>query len=200
MLVKSILLWIGLLPALINDGGYQIGEEVADFKLKNLDGKWVSMSDYTDAKGYIIIFTCNHCPYAKLYEERIIALNNIYKPKGYPVIAINPNDTEVQPEDSFENMKVRAKEKGFTFPYLIDESQQVAKAFGATRTPDVFIVNKENKKMKLAYKGAIDDNHKNAAEAQKKYVEMAVNDLLQGKKAGTNNTKAIGCSIKWKKS
>jgi glutathione peroxidase-family protein len=95
--------------------GYQIGDMATDFKLKNVDNKMVSMADYKEAKGFIVIFTCNHCPYAVAYEDRIIALDKKYKKLGYPVIAINPNNPEVQPQDSFELMQVRAKEKKFTF-------------------------------------------------------------------------------------
>src|SRR5690606_34894199 len=115
-----------------NVDGYKIGDMATDFKLKNIDGKLVSLADYKDAKGYIVIFTCNHCPYAKAYEDRIVALDKKYKKLGFPVIAINPNNPGKQPEDSFENMKVRAKEKGFSFPYLIDEGQKIYPQYGAT--------------------------------------------------------------------
>ena len=101
--------------------GYKVGDVATGFKLKNVDNKLVSLSDYKDAKGFIVIFTCNHCPYAKAYEGRIMGLNHKYASKGYPVIAINPNDPKVEPQDSFEGMQQRAKEKGFTFPYLFDE-------------------------------------------------------------------------------
>src|SRR4051812_13255832 len=109
------------------DNGYKPGSAASDFKLKNIDGKMVSLSDYQAAKGFIVTFTCNHCPYAVAYEDRIIALNNKYAAKGYPVIAINPNSVEKVPEDSYEKMQDRAKEKNFTFPYLYDESQEIAK-------------------------------------------------------------------------
>ena len=115
LLTLVLALFMGVSLAMANGGpaGYEVGDKAEDFKLKNVDGKMVSLSDYEDAKGFIVIFTCNHCPYAKLYEDRIIELNNKYAPKGYPVIAINPNDPVVQPEDSYDEMKVRAKEKGF---------------------------------------------------------------------------------------
>lgn len=182
------------------DQGYKIGSEATDFKLKNVDGKLVSLSDYTNAKGYIVIFTCNTCPYSKLYEERIIALDQRYKSQGFPVIAINPNDAKVQPEDSFERMQERAREKGFTFPYLIDETQDITRSYGATRTPHVFILEKTGGKNKVAYIGAIDNNHKSAKDADVKYVENAVDTLLRGGKIKENFTKAIGCTIKWKES
>ena len=180
--------------------GYEVGDKAMDFKLKNIDGKMVSLSDYDDAEGFIVIFTCNHCPYAVKYEDRIIELNNKYEPKGYPVIAINPNDPEVVPEDSFENMQKRAKAKGFNFPYLLDEGQKVYPVYGATRTPHVFILQKEGDKHFVRYIGAIDDNYGDASAVEKKYVEDAVDALLDGKKVETTSTKAIGCTIKKKKS
>lgn len=178
--------------------GYKVGDYATDFSLPNIDGKKVSLAQYKDAKGFIVVFTCNHCPYAKLYEDRIIALDKKYADKGYPVIAINPNDADQQPEDSFENMQKRAKEKGFTFPYLHDTSQEITTAYGATRTPHVYLLNKDKKGYKVEYIGAIDNNHKDAAKADQKYLEDAVDQLLAGKKPKTTSTKAIGCTIKWK--
>jgi peroxiredoxin len=176
--------------------GYFIGDVVTDFKLKNVDGYMVSLSDYKDAKGFIIIFTCNHCPYSIAYENRIIELDKMFKDKGYPVIAINPNDNDAYPEDSFENMIVRAKEKGFTFPYLMDEGQKVYPKFGATRTPHVFLLNSESRGLIVKYIGAIDNNPSDASAVTEKYVENALNALLTGKKIDPATTKAIGCSIK----
>lgn len=125
----------GFMPA---PTGYAVGDTASDFHLKNIDGRMVSLADYKDAKGFIVTFTCNHCPFAKLYESRIMALNAKYAPLGYPVIAINPNDPTKEEEDSYANMVARAKEKGYTFPYLVDESQDVTHAFGATNTPASF--------------------------------------------------------------
>ncbi len=178
--------------------GYNIGDVAEDFSLMNVDNKQVSMNQFDDAKGFIVIFTCNHCPYSKLYEDRIIALDNKYKNKGFPVIAINPNDPAIEPEDSFDKMKIRAKEKGFTFPYLLDEGQKVYPKYGATRTPHVFLLKKEEKNLIVKYIGAIDDNSKNVNEVKIKYLEDAVDALLEGKNSETNFTKAIGCSIKSK--
>ena len=194
-----VLMAIVLFSAASGPGeGYKVGDYATDFSLQNIDGKKVSLSQYKDAKGFIVVFTCNHCPYSKMYEDRIIELNNKYADKGYPVIAINPNDGEKQPEDSFENMQKRAKEKGFNFPYLHDASQKVTTAYGASRTPHVYILNKDKKGYVVEYIGAIDNNHKDAAQADQKYVEDAVNQLLTGKKPKTNFTKAVGCTIKWK--
>lgn len=175
--------------------GYAVGDTAADFKLKNVDGKMVSLADYKQAKGYIVIFTCNHCPYSKAYEDRIIALHKKYEKEGYPVVAINSNDKVRQPEDSYENMQQRAKQKKFRFAYLYDETQEVALQFGATRTPHVFILDKA---LKVQYIGAIDDNHEEPASVKEKYVEKALNELMAGKPVSQSLTKALGCTIKWK--
>lgn len=176
--------------------GYKIGDIATDFSLKNVDDRMVSLSDYTDAKGFIVIFTCNHCPYAVAYEDRIIALDKKYKDLGYPVIAINPNNPEKQPEDSFELMKTRAKEKGFTFPYLVDEGQKIYPQYGATKTPHVFLLQKTNEGNIVRYIGAIDDNHGDVSAVKEKYVENAVDALLNGEEIQVKETKAIGCTIK----
>ena len=178
--------------------GYAPGDEARDFRLKNVDDGLVSLADYPDAKGFIVIFTTNHCPYAVAYEDRIIALDKKFKEMGYPVVAINPNDPEAYPADSFENMKVRAEEKGFTFPYLFDETQEIAKTYGATRTPHVYLVNKEAGKLIVRYIGAIDDNYQDASAVKEKYVAAAISSLQAGEPVVPKETKAIGCSIKWK--
>lgn len=176
--------------------GYEVGDNATDFNLKNIDDKIVSLSDYKEVKGYIVIFTCNHCPFAVAYEDRIIALDKKYKKLGYPVIAINPNNPEVQEKDSFELMKVRAKEKGFTFPYLFDEGQKIYPQYGATKTPHVYILEKTKKGNIVKYIGAIDDNYADESAVKVKYVENAVDALLKNKEVSVKVTKAIGCSIK----
>lgn len=178
--------------------GYKIGDNATDFSLKGTDDNMYTLAQFKDAKGFIVIFTCNHCPYAKAYEERIIALDKKYKDLGYPVIAINPNDPAAQPEDSFDLMKQRANEKGFTFPYLFDEGQKIYPQYGATKTPHVYILQKEGDKNIVKYIGAIDNNHENANDVTEKYVEAAVDALLAGKDIATKETKAIGCTIKVK--
>lgn len=175
---------------------YKIGDKATDFKLKSVDGKSYSMSDYKDAKGFIVVFTCNHCPFAVKYEDRINDLAKKYKSQGYILLAINPNDPVVQPEDSFELMKVRAKEKGFAFPYLFDEGQKIYPQYGATKTPHVFLLDK-NRIVK--YIGAIDDNVDSANDVKEKYLENAISALESGKTPSPETTKAIGCSIKAKK-
>lgn len=176
--------------------GYEIGDVATDFSLKNIDNKKVSLKDYKDAKGFIVIFTCNHCPYAVAYEDRIVALDKKYKKLGYPVIAINPNNPEKNKDDSFDKMIVRAKEKGFTFPYLFDEGQKIYPQYGATKTPHVYILEKTAKGNIVKYIGAIDDNYEDEKDVKVKYVEDAVNSLLKGKEVEVKTTKAIGCSIK----
>lgn len=178
-------------------GGYKIGDTAQDFKLKNVNGKYVSLANIKNAKGYIVVFTCNHCPYAKAYEQRMIELDKQYAALGFPVIAINPNDKNVQPADSFDNMKKRAKEKKYPFPYLYDETQEVAKAFGATRTPHVYVLDKDRV---VRYIGAIDDNSEDPTLVKEKYVSAAVDAILAGQEVAVKETKAIGCGIKWKKS
>ena len=177
---------------------YQVGDTVKDFKLKNVDGKMVSLADYQTAKGFIVVFTCNHCPYAKAYEQRIMDLDKTWSPKGYPVIAISANDPTTVPDDSYDNMVKRAKEKGYTFPYLFDQTQGVARDYGATRTPQVYVLQKSEKGMKVEYIGAIDDNTEDASAAKNHYVDDAVSSLLKGAPVAVPQTKAVGCTIKWK--
>ncbi len=176
--------------------GYDIGATATDFKLENIDGTFVSLSDFEQAKGFIVVFTCNTCPYAVAYEDRIEALNKMYATKGYPVIAIMPNNIEIKPGDSLDAMKRRAKEKGFTFPYLIDREQTIFPQYGATKTPHVYILEKSNDTNVVRYIGAIDDNYKDANAVEVKYVEEAVNALLAKKPVSVTKTRAIGCSIK----
>lgn len=200
--IKSLIVLVVLIAmysfTTTSGNGYKVGDIATDFNLKNVDESFVSLTDFEDAKGFIVIFTCNHCPYSVLYEDRIIALDKKYK-GTYPVIAINPNDPEAQPADSFELMQKRAKEKGFTFPYLLDDGQKIYPQYGATRTPHVFLLNKEDKGLVVKYIGAIDDNSRNAEDVKVKYVEDAVDALLAGNTIETTATKAIGCSIKVKK-
>lgn len=177
---------------------YGVGDTVADFRLKNVDGKMVSLSDYKSGKGAIVIFDCNTCPYSKAYNDRIIALNKKYAAQGFPVITINANDPSDSEGDSFEAMVALAKRKKYDFPYLVDETQNIARAFGATNTPHVFVLKNEGGAFTVAYIGAIDDNARDASSASKKYVEDAVDALLSNKAVPATKTRAIGCGIKWK--
>jgi peroxiredoxin len=176
--------------------GYKVGDKASDFSLKNINGKMVSLSDFKDAKGFVVIFTCNHCPYAKAYEDRIIKLDKKYKEKGYPVIAINPNDESIAPDDSYDKMIERAKEKSFTFPYLRDKTQEVANTYGATRTPHVYLLNKEDGDLYVRYIGTIDNNYQDESAVTEQYLANAIDALLEGSNPQPDFTKAIGCSIK----
>ncbi|MGB4849107.1 MAG: thioredoxin family protein [Saprospiraceae bacterium] len=177
------------------DDGYKVGEQAADFSLKNVDGTMVSLKDYKGVNGYIVVFTCNTCPYALMYEDRIIALHNKYASMGYPVVAINPNDPSVKPGDDFASMQARAKEKSYPFKYLFDDGQKVFPAFGATRTPHVYLLDANRY---VRYVGAIDDNAQNPAEVSVKYLENAIAALKAGNNPDPSETKAIGCTIKVK--
>ena len=181
---------------LSDDKGYKIGDLATDFKLPNVDGKMVSLSDYKTAKGFIVIFTCNTCPYAQAYESRIIELDKKYASKGYPVIAIMPNNPKSKPGDNMEAMKSNAKQKGFTFPYLMDEGQKIYPQYGASKTPHVYVLQKTKKGNEVKYIGAIDDNYQDASSVNTKYVENAVDALLSNKEISVTETRAIGCSIK----
>ena len=175
--------------------GYEVGDIATDFSLKDVSGNQVSLSQFNDAKGFILVFMCNTCPFSIANEERILALDKKYKSVGFPVIGINPNNPVVSPGDSFEAMQQRAKEKNFTFPYLFDEEQQVYPQYGATKTPHVFILKKENG-LVVKYIGAIDDSVRDSETVTEKYVENAINSLLSDEDIKTTSTKAIGCSIK----
>lgn len=180
------------------EGGYKLGDKARDFSLKNIDGKMVSLKDYADAKGIIVVFTCNHCPFAKKYEDRIIALHKKYSAQGYPVVAINPNDPKKQPEDNYAEMQKRAKEKSIPYAYVMDETQQIAKAYGAEKTPHVFVLKKVGTDYVVSYIGGVDDNPNEPEKVSTKYVESAVDALLAGKPVPTPETRAIGCGIKWR--
>lgn len=180
------------------DDGYNIGDYVSDFNLKNVDGDMISLADFEEAKGFIVIFTCNTCPYAQKYEQRIIDLHERFSKQGFPVIAINPNDPIKSSGDSFDKMQTRATEKNYPFPYLQDEDQKIAKNYGATRTPEVYLLAKHNDKLKLIYTGAIDDNYRDPKAVKVNYIQQAINSFEQEEEIKETKTKAIGCTIKWK--
>ncbi len=174
------------------------GEKAPVFKLKNVDNRMVSPDDYKDAKGFIIVFTCNGCPYAKAYEQRIIELNNKYASQGFPVIAINPNDPDISTGDTFDNMKAIAKSKNYNFPYLYDEGQTITNAYGARNTPHVFVVSKTATGNIVQYTGAIDNDTENTNSGKTKYVDQVITALLQNQPPPFTVTKAIGCGVKRK--
>lgn len=194
--MKTILILISSLFIFTHNHGYKVGDIATDFSLYNTNGEKVSLADYADAKGFIVIFTCNTCPYSVANEDRIIALDKKYAAKGYPVIAINPNDPAAISGEQLIDMKTRAAEKGFTFPYLQDKGQHIYPKYGATKTPHVFILEKQEKGNVVQYIGAIDDSSRNPEKATQRYVEEAVDALLAGQLPKVTYTKAIGCSIK----
>ena len=173
--------------------GYEVGDKASDFKLQNVDGEFYSLSDIKDAKGFIVVFTSNECPFAVMYQDRLIDLHERMAPKGYPVVAINANDETMEAGDSFEHMKERAKDKSFPFLYLKDKDQDVFPQYGATKTPHVFLLDKN---LTVQYIGAIDDNAKSPEDVEIRYVENAIDALESGVFPDPNYTKAVGCPIK----
>ena len=169
-----------------------------NFSLPNVDGRQISLDSYPDAKGFIVVFTCNHCPYAIAYEDRIKDLDTEFTPQGYPLIAISSNDPIKYPQDSFENMKVRAQDKGFGFPYLFDETQEIAQSYGAICTPHVFLLHKTPTGLQKVYEGAIDDNYRNPALVQRSYLAEQLRSLIEQGEVAPLAVQPIGCSIKWK--
>jgi peroxiredoxin len=201
--MKKIFLFSATIVLLINaanaGGPYKPGDIADDFKLKNVSGSEISLSGIENAKGFIVVFMCNTCPVVKAYEDRIIDLNKKFSEKGYPVVAINSNDKTISPGDSYEEMQKTAKNNKYAFQYLYDESQEVTRRFGATNTPHVYVLSKKEGKMKVEYVGAIDNNSEDGSNPDKKYVEDAVNALITGGQVQVSQTKAVGCSVKWKK-
>jgi peroxiredoxin len=172
-----------------------IGKKAPDFSLPGVDGKTYSLNDFNDKKIVVIVFTCNHCPFARGWEDRLIKFQKNYASKGVQLIAINSNDAIKFPEDSFEEMKKRDKEKHFPYPYLRDESQEVAKAFDAQVTPDCFVLNKERI---ICYRGRFDDNYESEEKVLEHDLINAVEDLLAGREVRKKVAPCYGCSIKWK--
>ncbi len=171
---------------------------ISDFSLRNTDSRYVSLKDYPDAKGFIIVFTCNHCPFAKLYPPRLNDLNQKYKPLGVPLLAISSTDTIVYEEDTYPMMVAKAKKEHFNFPYLFDEMQAVAKNFQAQKTPHAFVIWKENGRWEVKYSGAIDDNGAEPDKVKNRYAANAVDALLGGKEVPIKETKSIGCQINFR--
>jgi peroxiredoxin len=174
----------------------KLGSKLPEFNLPATDGKNYFPDSFADKKVLIVIFSCNHCPYVQAYEERLKQIQKDYASKGVAIVAINSNDDKEYPDDSFENMKKRADEKQFNFPYLRDESQEIAKAFDASHTPEIFLFDE---KRELAFHGKIDDNWQEPEKAKSKYLREALDELLEGKKISVPETFTIGCTIKWKK-
>ena len=175
------------------------GTTAPGFSLPDVTGKNVSFETFPNAKGYILVFTCNTCPVAQAYEQRVIALNKKYASMGYPVIAINPNDPELAGGDSFQAMKERAKDRNYQFPYLFDKGQQTTNAYGARVTPHIFLVAKQNNTNTVVYTGAIDNDPENSNSTKANYLDDAIKAVEEGKTPAIASTKALGCSVKRKK-
>ena len=175
-----------------------IGQEAdtLGFSLADVDGNTVSLTDYNASKGVIVVFTCNTCPFSRAYEDRLIQIHHRYSPAGFPLVAINPNPTDRSPGDSHEKMKEKAIEKGFLFPYLKDENGRVSKTFGASRTPQVFLLTRKGDGFEIVYSGSIDDNALDAGSVTRRYLENAIRALLEGIPPDPASSKAIGCKIK----
>lgn len=172
-----------------------LGDKAPYFSLPGTDGKLYSMKDFDAAKAFAVLFTCNHCPYVQAWDERLIELQKNYQESGFQLVAICSNDPKSYPEDSFENMKKKSESMDFVYPYLQDESQEVAKEYDAACTPEVFLFD-ENKE--LSYQGRVDDNHGDISLVSSNCLEDALKAVLSGKKPETPLTHALGCSIKWK--
>lgn len=171
-----------------------VGKDAPGFNLKGVDGEFHSLDDYGDKEAVVIVFTCNHCPTAVQYEDRLIELQDDYAGKGVQLVAINPNEDVGHPTDSYEHMIERAKQKGFNFPYLRDQTQEVAKAYGAIRTPHVFLLDRERK---AVYCGRIDDSPGDPAAVGQHDLREALDEVLAGKPVSVTSTQAIGCTVKW---
>ncbi len=173
----------------------KIGSSAPDFNLPGVDGKNYSLDSFSDKKILIVIFSCNHCPYVQAYEQRIISIQNEFADKSVQIVAINSNEDVNYPEDSFDEMIKRSKEKRYNFPYLRDETQEIAKAYGATHTPEIFLFDEQRK---LRYHGKIDDNWKEPEKVKYNYLRDAIKEVLEGKEVSIPETFSIGCTIKWK--
>ncbi len=183
--------------AVLAGGALPLGATIpmAGESMQNVDGKELNLKMIMQPAGTLVVFTCNHCPFAKMWESRIIELGNQYAAKGIGVVAINANDPKAYPDDSFEAMQVRAKEKGMEFPYVVDATSNVARAFGATKTPEAFLFDKDGK---LVYHGAVDDNGKEASKVENAYLKLALEAVVSGEKVPVAETKSIGCGIKFR--
>ncbi len=166
-----------------------------DVKMKNVDGRELSIADVEGEKGTLVIFTCNHCPWVKAWETRLVELGNTYSKLGVGVITVNPNDPAAFEEDTYPAMQERARERGMEFPYVVDATSDVARAFGATRTPEAFLFDRKGR---LVYHGVIDDNAREPGKVRSRYLRDALEAVVSGRKVAVQETKALGCSIKYR--
>jgi len=172
----------------------QIGDPAPGFRLPGVDGRTPGLEEFANKPVLVIIFSCNHCPYVQAYEDRMIAIQKDYQARGVQLVAINSNEEINYPEDNLEHMIDRAKAKGFNFPYLRDAKQEVAKAYGATHTPQLFVFDRDRR---LGYTGKIDDNWQNPKAVKRQHLREALDAMLKGAAPAERQTHAIGCTIKW---
>ncbi|MEM6282292.1 MAG: thioredoxin family protein [Chloroflexota bacterium] len=172
-----------------------IGDNAIPFDLPGVDGKNHTFVDYSDKEAVAVVFTCNHCPYVLAWEDRLIAVQNDYADKGVQLIGIGANDAVKYPADDMDSSKKHAAEKGINFPYLRDETQEIATSYGAERTPEIFLFDKTGK---LRYHGAVDDNYENPDAVSVTYFRDALDALLANSDISTTQTAPVGCTIKWK--
>ncbi len=170
-----------------------LGDRAPDFSLPGVDNRTYTLDGLADKAVIVVVFSCNHCPYVQAYEDRLVAIQCDYAARGVHVVAINSNDDVNYPEDSLENMVKRAKAKGFNFPYLRDSSQAVARAYGATHTPQLFVFDQQRR---LRYTGKIDDNWQKPDAVSRRYLREALEAILEGSDPDVGTTQAIGCTIK----
>lgn len=190
---------VRILLFLISIFFYQLafGQTIENFTLINTaDNSKVSLNNFINKKGVVVIFTSDFCPYSKLYEERIETMANDFSDKGIQFILINPNNPLISQDDSVEKMAKNAREKGYRFPYLADKDQKVANAFGATKTPEVYLLKPSGSNFRVLYSGAIDDNPQVATDVDRDYLKEAINNLLNGKPIQPNHQRPTGCMIK----
>ena len=173
----------------------KIGDKAPNFTLADTNEKSITLKDYSTKSILVVIFSCNHCPYAQAWENRIIAIQDSYKSQGVQILVISSNDAIQYPADNFDEMKKRAQEKNFNFPYLYDESQKVAHSYGAEKTPEVFVFDQSRT---LKYHGAIDDNYDDEGSVQIHYLKNALNELVQNSSPTVPTSEPVGCTIKWK--
>jgi peroxiredoxin len=172
----------------------KLGDPAPAFALSGVDGTICSLEGFAEKPILVVMFSCNHCPYVQAYEDRLVAMQRDYKDRGVQLVAINSNDAVNYPEDNLEQMVARAKDKGFNFPYLRDAAQQVARAYGATHTPQIIVFDRERR---LCYTGKIDDNWQTPQAVRRQYLREALDALLEGREPAEPSTHAIGCTIKW---
>ena len=183
--------------ALLHSTTGQLGTLAHDFELSGVDGKTYTLSSFANRRSLVIIFMCNHCPYVKAVLQRLIDLQNAFSGRGVQLIGVNSNDATRYPDDSFGNMKTDAQERGISFPYLFDKTQETAKAYGAVCTPDLYVYGEERK---LLYRGRIDDNWEHPEQVTRRDLKSALEDILAGRPVPNEQVPSMGCSIKWKTS